>query len=259
VVVAARPPFLPYVAVVGCFALLAVLGLSTVPFVPLGGIMLAAIGVTLMVTVRQYLALRDYTGLAARYQELAAVDGMTGVFNRRHFMEQAESAFAHAQRAARPFAVLMIDVNKFKEINDTHGHIAGDRVLAELAQAIRDHTRPDDIIGRYGGDEFIIMVPGITSLRAIQLADQIVRPPSRVLGRDGKPLAYTVSVGIAESPPDSDLPALLSHADLAMYEAKQGGGGWRIYGDGDAAEPGAAIISLADYGRPGVDSAYMNF
>jgi diguanylate cyclase (GGDEF)-like protein len=240
VVVAARPSFLPYVAVVSCFVLLAVLGLSTVPFVPLGGIMLAAIALTFMVAVRQYLALRDYTGLATRYQELAAVDGMTGVFNRRHFMEQAESAFAHAQRATRPFAVLMIDVNKFKEINDTHGHIAGDRVLAELAQAIRDHTRPDDIVGRYGGDEFIIMVPGITSLRAIQLADQIVRPPSRVLGRDGKPLDYTVSVGIAESPPDDDLSTLLTHADLAMYEAKQGSGGWRIYGD--TAEAGPAII-----------------
>jgi diguanylate cyclase (GGDEF)-like protein len=240
VVVAARPSFLPYLAAVSCFALLAVRGLPAVPFIPLGGIMLAAIGLTFTVTIRQYLALRDYTGLAARYQELAAVDGMTGVFNRRHFMEQAASAFAHAQRAARPFAVLMIDVNKFKEINDAHGHIAGDRVLAELAQAIREHTRPDDIVGRYGGDEFIIMVPGITSLRAIQLADQIVRPPSRILGRDGKPLDYTVSVGIAESPPDDDLSTLLIHADLAMYEAKQGGGGWRIYGDTAEAVP--AII-----------------
>jgi diguanylate cyclase (GGDEF)-like protein len=232
---AARPSFAPYLATVSCFLLLAAVGLPTVPFEPLGGIILAAVLLTLLVTTRQYLALRDYTGLATQYQELAAVDGMTGLFNRRHFMERAEAAFAHAQRTGQPFAVLMIDVNKFKEINDTYGHIAGDQVLAELAQVCQEHTRPDDIVGRYGGDEFIIMVPGITSLRAIQLADQVVRPPSRVLGRDGKPLAYTVSVGIAESPPDHDLSVLLTHADSAMYEAKQAGGGWRIYGDTPAA------------------------
>jgi diguanylate cyclase (GGDEF)-like protein len=83
----------------------------------------------------------------------------------------------------------MIDVDHFKQINDVHGHIAGDQVLAELAQACREHVRPDDIVGRFGGDEFIIMVTGISSLRAIQLADQLIRPVSRVAGRDGKPLA----------------------------------------------------------------------
>ena len=147
-------------------------------------------------------------------------------------METAEAAFAHAQRLGQPFVALMIDVDNFKQINDVHGHIAGDQVLAELAQACREHVRPEDIVGRYGGDEFIIMVPGITSLRAIQLADQLTRPVARVLGRDGKPLAYTTSIGIAECPPGGDLPTLLMHADLAMYEAKQaGGGGWRVFGN----------------------------
>ena len=94
----------------------------------------------------------------------------------------------------------MIDVDNFKQINDTHGHIAGDQVLAEIAQACREHVRPDDIVGRYGGDEFIIIIAGITSLRATQIADQLARPTARVLGRDGKPLTYTASVGIAECP-----------------------------------------------------------
>ena len=242
----ARPFSLPYLAIVSSYLLLAGVGLRTVQFDPLGGLLIGALVLTFMVSTRQYLALRDYGRLATRYQALATVDGITGLYNRRHFMEAAEAAFAHAQRTGKPFAALMIDVDKFKQINDTHGHMAGDRVLTELAQLCREHTRPDDIVGRYGGDEFIIMVPGITTLRAVQLADQLIRPAGRVLGRDEKPLAYSVSVGIAECPPDADLSLLLMHADLAMYEAKQSGGGaWRIFGDGDgsdsdgAEEPGA--------------------
>jgi diguanylate cyclase (GGDEF)-like protein len=227
-----RPSFLPYLAIVSSYVLMLVIGLRSVSFNPLGGVLLGAVLLTLLVTTRQYIALHDYSRLAARYRDLAAIDGTTGLFNRRHFMETAEAAYAHAQRLGSPFAALMIDVDHFKQINDVHGHIAGDQVLAELAEACREHVRPDDVVGRYGGDEFVIMVPGITSLRAIQLADQLTRPVSRVLGRDGKPLAYTVSVGVAECPPCEDLTVLLMQADLAMYESKQAGGGrWRIFGD----------------------------
>jgi diguanylate cyclase (GGDEF)-like protein len=236
-----RPSFLPYLAVVSSYALLAFVGLRSVGFNPLGGILLGALVLTFMVSIRQYIALRDYGRLAVRYQQLAAIDGTTGLYNRRHFMETAKAAFAHSQRLGQPFAALMIDVDNFKRINDVHGHIAGDQVLAELAQLCREHVRPEDIVGRYGGDEFIIMVPGITSLRAIQLADQLTRQVTRFHGGDGKPLGYSASIGIAECLPDGDLTTLLIHADLAMYEAKQaGGGGWRIYGDAvTAASPEA--------------------
>jgi diguanylate cyclase (GGDEF)-like protein len=237
--VPARPSFLPYLATVSSYLLLAVIGLRNVGFNPLGGVLLGAVLLTLMVSTRQYITTRDYGRLAVRYQELAAIDGVTGLFNRRHFMETVEAAFAHAQRVGQPFVALMIDVDNFKQINDVHGHIAGDQVLAELAQACREHVRPEDIVGRYGGDEFIIMVPGITSLRAIQLADQLTRSVARVLGSDGKPLTYTASIGIAECPPGGDLPTLLVHADLAMYEVKQaGGGGWRVFGDPDTRQAG---------------------
>jgi diguanylate cyclase (GGDEF)-like protein len=233
-----RPSFLPYLAVVSSYLLLAFVGLRSVGFDPLGGILLGALLLTFMVSFRQYIALRDYGRLAVRYQLLAGIDGITGLYNRRQFMETAEAAFAHAQRLGHPFAALMIDVDNFKGINDMHGHIAGDQVLAELAQACREHVRPQDIVGRYGGDEFIIMVPGITSLRAIQLADQLTRRVTRFPGREGKPVAYSASIGIAEYPSDGDLSTLLMHADLAMYEAKQaGGGGWRIFGDAAGAEP----------------------
>jgi diguanylate cyclase (GGDEF)-like protein len=94
----------------------------------------------------------------------------------------------------------------------------------------------------YGGDEFIIMVPGITSLRAIQIAARLTGPPARVTGSDGNPVTFTVSVGIAECAPGRDMPTLLAHADRAMYEAKRAGGGcWRLYEDTEqAADPALA-------------------
>jgi diguanylate cyclase (GGDEF)-like protein len=251
--VPARPSFLPYLATISSYLLLAVIGLRNVRFDPLGGVLLGAVLLALMVSTRQYITTRDYGRLAVRYQELATIDGVTGLYNRRHFMETVEIAFARAQRLGQPFVALMIDVDNFKRINDEHGHIAGDQVLAELAQACREHVRPQDIVGRYGGDEFIIMVPGIASLRAIQLADQLTRSVAQVLGRDGKPLTYTTSIGIAECPPGGDLSTLLMHADLAMYEAKQaGGGGWRVFGGGG---PGQASAGQAGPGQAGTGRA----
>ncbi|MGD0700498.1 MAG: GGDEF domain-containing protein [Trebonia sp.] len=251
-VVSGRPSPLPYVAVVSSYVLLAFVGLRSVGFNPLGGILLGAAVLTFMVSTRQYIALRDYGRLAVRYQQLAAIDGITGLYNRRHFMETAEAAFAHAQRLGQPFVALMIDVDNFKRINDVHGHIAGDQVLTELAQVSREHVRPDDIVGRYGGDEFIIMMPGVTTLRAIQLAGQLTRLVTRFHGSDGKHLAYSASIGIAESPPDGDLTTLLMHADLAMYEAKEaGGGGWRIFGDATGSEAvGAEAARRVGSGLP---------
>jgi diguanylate cyclase (GGDEF)-like protein len=227
---AARPSVLPYLAVAGSYLLLMVVGLHDVTFNALGGILLGALVLTVLVSARQFAALRDNGRLAVRYQQLASIDEMTGLYNRRHFMEMAESAFAHAQRFGQPLVALMIDVDHFKEINDVHGHAVGDRVLADLARSCREQVRPDDIAGRYGGDEFIIMIPGTTGLRAAQAAARLTEPPTRVTGSDGTPVSFTVSVGIAESGRCGDLPSLLARADLAMYEAKRAGGAaWRIF------------------------------
>jgi diguanylate cyclase (GGDEF)-like protein len=234
--VTARPSAMPYVAVAASYLLLTVVGLRSVNFDSLGGLLLGAVLLTFLVTVRQFAALQDYGRLAERFQELASIDGMTGLFNRRHFMEVAEAAFAHAQRLGQPLIVLMLDVDHFKQINDVHGHAAGDRVLADLAQSCREHIRPDDIAGRYGGDEFILVIPGISSLRAIQIAARLTGPPALVTGADGQPVAFTVSVGIAGIGTCPDLPALLAHGDAAMYEAKRAGGGcWRLYEDTEKA------------------------
>ena len=217
-----HPSLLPYLAIVGSYLLLGVTGVRSVRVNSLEGVLLVgAVALTFLVSARQYSALHDYGRLAVRYQELASVDGTTGLYNRRHFMEAAEAAIARTQRHAQPIVALMLDVDSFKHINDTHGHIAGDQVLAEIAQACREHVRPDDIVGRYGGDELIIIITGITSPRATQIADHLTRPASHVPGRDGKPLTYTASIGIAQCPPECDLPTLLMHADIAMYQAKR--------------------------------------
>jgi diguanylate cyclase (GGDEF)-like protein len=226
-----HPSLLPYLAIVSCYLVLIVIGLLSVRFDSLaGGLLAGAIALTFLASARQHIAVHDYGRLAVRYQELASVDGVTGVCNRRHFTEAAEAAVASAQRLARPLVALMIDVDNFKQVNDTHGHATGDQVLADMARACKEHVRPGDIVGRYGGDEFIIIIKGITRARAAQIAGQLVRPAARVLGHDGKPLTCTASIGIAECLPGWDLPALLTHADQAMYAAKRAGGGsWRSY------------------------------
>jgi diguanylate cyclase (GGDEF)-like protein len=233
---AARPSVLPYLAVAASYLLLMVVGLHEVRFNSLGGILLGALVLTVLVSMRQFAALRDNGRLTVRYQELASIDGMTGLYNRRHFMEMAEVTFAHAQRLGQPLVALMIDVDRFKQINDVHGHGVGDRVLADLAQSCREQVRPDDIAGRYGGDEFIIIIPGTTSLRATQIAARLTRSLTRVTGSDGMPVTFTASVGVAESARCADLPSLLARADLAMYEAKRAGGGcWRVFDGADRA------------------------
>ena len=105
-------------------------------------VLLGAIALTSLVCARQYIATRDYGRLAVRYQELAAIDGMTGLYNRRHFMETAQAAVAHARPAGQPLVALMIDVDNFKQVNDMHGHVVGDQVLIELARACRENAAP---------------------------------------------------------------------------------------------------------------------
>jgi len=231
-----RPSILPFLAVAASYLLLIVVGLQKVSFNPLGGVLLGAVVLTILVSVRQFAALRDYNRLAVRYQELASIDGMTGLYNRRYFMDVAEGAFAHAQWFGQPLVALMIDVDEFKEINDVYGHAVGDRVLADLAQSCREQVRTDDIAGRYGGDEFIIIIAGTTSQRAAQIADRLI--VACVTASDGTPVPVTASIGVAESGDCRDLQSLLARADLAMYEAKRAGGGcWRVFDGTGRKEP----------------------
>jgi diguanylate cyclase (GGDEF)-like protein len=214
---------LPYVAVFGSFGLLAVVGWHEAAY-PLGGLMLGAIGVTTLVVLRQITALRENLSLLTELHELASTDMLTGLQSRRHFFEIAEREFYLARRHNRPLAAMMIDIDHFKGINDTYGHAAGDVALQRLALTIREHLRGTDVVGRYGGDELVTILPNTDVESALEAAGRIRRAlQDLAVESDGGPFSFTVSVGVATAEAAADLAQLLRRADRALYQAKQDG------------------------------------
>jgi diguanylate cyclase (GGDEF)-like protein/hemerythrin-like metal-binding protein/PAS domain S-box-containing protein len=157
----------------------------------------------------------------------ARTDFLTGLLNRRRFMELAEAEQARLLRYGEPFCLLMFDVDRFKAVNDRHGHKAGDRVLQEIAEVLRCNLREVDTAGRMGGEEFAVILPETTALDAQDAAERlrqaIAARPMPV--ESGESLNVTVSIGIAAAPAGvpADIEALLKQADQALYAAKNGG------------------------------------
>jgi diguanylate cyclase (GGDEF)-like protein len=179
------------------------------------------------------LAMAEHAGLALANIRLREAllqqsirDPLTGLYNRRHLHEFLQLELARSQRAASELSVMMVDVDHFKQFNDTFGHQAGDEVLQSVARLIETLFRGHDIGCRYGGEEFILLLPGCSSARAreraIDLLDAVrslrLTHEDRVLGR------ITASIGLAQFPQDGDTPgALIAAADAALYEAKAAG------------------------------------
>jgi diguanylate cyclase (GGDEF)-like protein len=157
-------------------------------------------------------------------------DPLTGLGNRRQLAVQVTQWAAWASRYGNPLSVLLVDVDNFKDINDTHGHLIGDRVLMGVAAAISSTVRAADLASRYGGDEFAIVAPELEPAGARVLAERLqtaVRPV-RITGANGVPITPTVSIGIVTvfDPPDSEprsADELLAAADRSLYAAKQAG------------------------------------
>jgi len=215
---------IPYLAVAIGYGLLCWVGLQHSRFNSLGGLLIAAVILTTLVSVRQLMALRDNSHLLTRYHNLAAIDPVTGLYNRRHFMEVAEQEFADAHRQDRPLAILMLDIDHFKQVNDTYGHAAGDTVLFNIAQSCRQQTRPTDTCARYGGDELMILLPGETADTAQKVATRLLTAhdsSNTKIANWRQPV--TVSIGIAEAKDCRNLDALLARVDLALYRAKRTG------------------------------------
>ncbi len=158
-------------------------------------------------------------------KELATIDGLTNVFNRRHFIELGEKEFDRSFRYGHPLTVAILDADKFKLVNDTYGHAGGDEVLKALGEQCKNIIRKTDFIGRLGGEEFGICFPETELQNAYQVLDRLREHiASNSVYHEGKNIQFTVSIGLAQySNADSSFASFLDRADKALYEAKETG------------------------------------
>jgi len=166
----------------------------------------------------------DQLELIGSLQDLATRDYLTGLPNRRHFLDQAERQVARMRDLRQPLAMVMLDLDHFKRINDTWGHETGDRALRAVANALAAHARPQDLAARFGGEEFCLLVAGLddaalgSHLEALRRRVEALRIPVE----DGD-LRVTVSIGACQAGTDDSLHRLLAEADRRLYLAKAGG------------------------------------
>jgi diguanylate cyclase len=220
---------LPNVVLPALFALvcLALLIFATQENVPGLGVGIAAAGVAVAIA-RTGLTFRAVRSLAEHRRE-ARTDELTGLANRRSFNESLARATA-GRAADHGFAVLLVDLDDFKDVNDTLGHHYGDELLRLVAPRLRQAVRSDDVVARIGGDEFAVLLPGADGNRAEQVAERLRAGFRRPFRLGPRPQSISASVGIALAPEDGEDPiVLLQHADLAMYEAKTSRAGQARY------------------------------
>jgi diguanylate cyclase len=159
-----------------------------------------------------------------RLTDLSIRDPLTGVFNRRYLIEELSSALDARRDPKSSVAVAMLDLDGFKPVNDTHGHLLGDRLLCEIADGIKASVRSDDFVCRFGGDEFVVLLIGADAAAAEERAGEIAAAV-RAIGRGFDPTsAVTASVGVAVGHPGDDPADVLRNADVRAYEAKRAGG-----------------------------------
>jgi diguanylate cyclase (GGDEF)-like protein len=168
-----------------------------------------------------YTDVTDLMHQAEKLHELATIDGLTDLFNRRYFMSLIQNENNRFERYRRPTSLMMIDIDEFKNINDQLGHAIGDNVLSEIAKLIVATKRKADIAARFGGDEFLVLLPETSEKNALVLAERLRKEvESYAVWRD-RQLKVTVSIGIAEA--NEELVPLVKWADDALYRAKRAG------------------------------------
>ena len=156
---------------------------------------------------------------------LTTIDGLTQVYNKRYFMETLEREIGRAHRYRRDLSLLLFDIDHFKSINDSYGHLAGDTVLRQLAGVIRSRIRREDVLSRYGGEEFAIILPEIDRYNALQMAEKIRGLVEMASFRfEDSDIPVTVSIGVASLQPEVQMPdEFIKLADGHMYAAKDAG------------------------------------
>ncbi len=170
----------------------------------------------------------------ARLHNLAMTDGLTGLLNRRGWLERAEGMFANAMRYQQPLTLMMLDIDHFKRVNDTHGHEVGDKALKLFARLLRESRRTGDLVGRLGGEEFCIVLANTHRSASIGFDLRLRTVLHQTAEKElGFPLDYSAGVGVLKDG-DSTLTGLIARADSALYEAKKAGRGRLVQSDGGA-------------------------
>jgi two-component system cell cycle response regulator len=157
--------------------------------------------------------------------DAALHDGLTGAFNKRHFLDRLPTEVAYARRHKTPLTLLMFDVDHFKQVNDRHGHVAGDYVLQTIASIVTGTLRTEDIFARYGGEEFAVLCRSATLEKGSVLAERLrAKVETHLFNHHGDRIAVTISLGVAAfvDHPDAQT-QLISEADAALYRAKRAG------------------------------------
>jgi diguanylate cyclase (GGDEF)-like protein len=155
---------------------------------------------------------------------LANVDVLTGALSRQHFMALAEQELARSLRYALPLMVLMLDLDHFKDVNDSYGHSTGDAVLQGFVQSVKGVLRESDVMGRIGGEEFAVLLPNTTQEGGCALANRIIgEVRANPVTFEGQSIAYTVSIGASYLTTQKSFGELLAECDSALYRAKKGG------------------------------------
>lgn len=173
-----------------------------------------------------------------RESRLAREDALTRLPNRREFHERGLQAFAQAQRQGAPFAAVFIDLDRFKEVNDSLGHAAGDRLLVVVARVLGEQLRASDIPGRLGGDEFALLLPNMHAADAAPYVDRLRARLLAAMQAHGWPVTFSIGAACYRKPP-RDFTMLIKQADALMYEVKHGGRDRILLREYDAC-PGAA-------------------
>lgn len=169
--------------------------------------------------------LTEHIELQSRLEKLASTDSLTNLPNRQTIMNHAAKEFACAKRYSQPLSVVMIDIDHFKSINDNHGHATGDLVLENVGHICGKCLRDSDVLGRVGGEEFILLLPGASQESAEQVAERMRKSLAETpIHTNNLSLTITASFGVASiSADDGSLEELVARADNAMYEAKHNG------------------------------------
>jgi diguanylate cyclase (GGDEF)-like protein len=176
--------------------------------------------------IKERSLLDDRDKMIRKLKRLTIEDSLTGLYNSRHFFDQLDKEIKRSDRYLHPISLIFVDIDNFKEINDTHGHMIGDKILAQIAKRLKACLRANDSAYRFAGDEFTIILPETTSIEAKYVADRILSKfANESFLVEGKEISnITPSIGIAEYQMNEGNQQFVHRADVTMYEAKQQGG-----------------------------------